>query len=151
MINRIKNMLSSGPASEPEAERERIQVATCVLLLEMAFADEEFHAMEDQLIRDLLQDKFHLSEESVAELIELSRRERKESLDTYTFAREINDNFTREEKMELMESLWRIVYADGVLDKYEDYLVRKLANLLRLSHREMIGAKVKVLEEVRER
>ena len=148
MLNRIKTLLASGPSAEPEAEHERIQVATCVLLLEMAHTDGEFHAMEGALIQDLLQHKFDLSETATAELMEYARQERETSLDLYQFARQINENFTLEEKLEVMDVLWRIIYADGVLDKYEDYLVRQLATLLRLSHRQMIDAKVKVLDEV---
>lgn len=148
MLNRLKNILAAGPAAEPAAEHERIQVATCVVLLEMAHADEEFHEMEAHLIRDLLQHRFDLSAEAAAELMALARREREESLDLFRFTRQINDGFTREEKQEIMEALWRIVYADGVLDKFEDFLVRKLATLLRLSHGKMIEAKLKVLDEV---
>lgn len=149
MLNRIKTLLGSGPAAEPDVEHERIQVATCVLLLEMAHTDGEFHAMEDTLIQDLLQHKFDLSEKATAELMEYARQEREVSLDLYQFARQINENFTLDEKLEMMEVLWRIIYADGVLDKYEDYLVRQLATLLRLSHRQMIDAKVTVLDEIR--
>lgn len=149
MLNRIKTLLASGPAADPEAEHERIHVATCVLLLEMAHTDGEFHAMEGTLIQDLLRHKFDLSEQATAELMEYARQEREVSLDLYQFARQINENFTPDEKLEMMEVLWRIIYADGVLDKYEDYLVRQLATLLRLSHRQMIDAKVKVLDEIR--
>jgi uncharacterized tellurite resistance protein B-like protein len=149
MLNRIKTLLASGPSAEPEAEHERIQVATCVLLLEMAHTDGEFHSMEGTLIQDLLQHKFDLSEKATDELMEYARQEREASLDLYQFAKQINENFTLDEKLEMMDVLWRIIYADGVLDKYEDYLVRQLATLLRLSHRQMIDAKVKVLDEIR--
>lgn len=149
MFDRIKGLLATGPAAEPEQEHQRIQVATAALLLEMAHADEEFHEMEGVLVRDLLQQKFDLEPEDMAELMQLAQQERTQSLDIFQFAREINVNFSREEKFEVMEVLWRIIYADGVLDKYEDYLVRKLATLLRLSHREMIQAKVKILDEIR--
>lgn len=148
MLNRIKSLLAGGPAPEPAREHERIQVATCVVLLEMAHADEEFHAMEQTLVRDLLQRKFDLADEDVAELIEYARQERAASLDLFQFTRRINEHFTRAEKLEMMEALWRLVYADGVLDKYEDYLVRQLATLLRLGHHEMIAAKVRVLDEL---
>lgn len=150
MLKRIKSLLTSGPSSEPPTEHERIQVATAALLLEMAHADEEFREMEQQIIRDLLQRRFELSEDAAGELMELAQEKRKESLDLFHFAREINRDFTPEEKLEVMEVLWRVVYADGVLDKYEDYLIRKLASLLRLSHRQMIEAKLKVLGELRE-
>jgi uncharacterized tellurite resistance protein B-like protein len=149
MLNRIKSLLTGGPASEPARERERIQVATCVVLLEMAHADEQLHALEERLVRDLLRHRFDLPGEDVTELIELARQERAASLDLYQFTRSINDAFSRAEKIELTESLWRLVYADGVLDKDEDYLVRQLATLLRLGHHEMIEAKVKVLDEIR--
>ena len=123
-------------------------MATCVVLLEMAHADEQLHELEERLVRDLLQRKFDLADEDVAELIEYARQERASSLDLFQFTRRINEHFTRAEKLEMMEGLWRLVYADGVLDKYEDYLVRQLATLLRLGHHEMIAAKVRVLDEL---
>lgn len=148
MLDRLKSLLGSGPARDPQVEHERLQVATAALLLEMAHTDEAFHDMEGVLIRDLLQKKFALSEESAAELIQYAQQERETSLDLFGFAKHINQSFSREEKLEVMEGLWRVIYADGVLDKYEDYLVRKMATLLRLSHREMIDLKVKVLDEI---
>lgn len=151
MFDRLRKLLSGGPAAEAAQEHERVQVATCVLLLEMAHADEEFHDMEELLIRDLLQKKFDLSAECAAELIDFAQQQREESLDLHQFARQINADFSIEDKEEVMEVVWRIVYADGVLDQHEDYLVRKIATLLRLSHRQMITAKVKVLDEVRGR
>lgn len=149
MLTRLKGLLASGPVEEPGVDHERIQVATCVILLEMAVADSEFLEEERGIIDRLLKEKFDLSPEAVEDLLDLAHREREASLDLHQFTREINDNFSRREKFEIMETLWRIVYADGVLDKFEDYLVRKLANLLRLSHREMIDCKVRILEEIR--
>jgi uncharacterized tellurite resistance protein B-like protein len=151
MFDRLRKLLTGGPVREEEREHERVQVATCVLLLEMAHADDEFQEMEELLIRDLVQQKFELSADCAAELMEFAQEQRKEILDLHQFARQINADFTIEEKEEVMETIWRIVYADGVLDQHEDYLVRKIATLLRLSHRQMIAAKVKVLDEVRGR
>ena len=148
MLNRIRSILGGGPAAEPAQEHERIQVATCVVLLEMAHADEEFHDMEETLVRDLLQRKFEISDQDVSELIAFARAQRQESLDIFQHTRLIKAHFTRAEKMDMMEALWRLIYADGVLDKYEDYLVRQLATLLGLAHDEMIAAKVKVLDEI---
>jgi uncharacterized tellurite resistance protein B-like protein len=151
MFDRLRTLLSGGPAQKQKQEHERVQVATCVLLLEMAHADDEFQDMEGLLIRDLLQQKFELSAEYAAELLEFAQQQRQESLDLFQFARQINADFSVEEKEEVMEVIWRIVYADGVLDQHEDYLVRKIATLLRLSHRQMIAAKVKILDEIRGR
>jgi len=149
MLKRLKNLLTAEAAEEPRLEQERIQVATCVILLEMAVADSEFQQKERQIIDRVLRDKFSLSPAAVADLMALAHSEREASLDLHQFTREINNNFSREEKFEIMETLWRIVYADGVIDKFEDYLVRQLAHLLRLSHREMIDCKIRILEEIR--
>lgn len=149
MLGRIANLLSGGPQTEPQQEHTRIQVATCALLLEVAHADKELHDLEEQTIRDLLAHKFDLDDEMAAELIEYARGDLEESLDLYQFAREINANFTKEEKYEVMETVWRIIYADGVLDRYEDALARQISTLLRLDQRQSIDLKVKVLDEQR--
>jgi len=148
MMNRIKALLGAPSAGEPADPRERIQVATCVLLLEMAHADETLHTLEAQLVGDLLSRRFDLPQQDVDELMALADRERRQSHDLFQFAKEINAHFSREEKLEIMDTLWRIIYADGVLDKYEDALIRQLATLLRLTHREMIEVKVAVLDEL---
>ncbi len=149
-MNLIQKLLGAKTPEDAGAEpQERIQVATCVLLLELAHADGEFHAMEETLIQNLLQQRFGLCGQATAELMDFARQERDASLDMYQFAREINRNFSIDEKLEILESLWRIVYADGVMDKYEEYLMRQLSSLLRLSHRQMIDAKLKVRDEVR--
>ena len=66
-------------------------------------------------------------------------------MDYWQFARLINENYTMDEKVALIEMLWRIVYLDGNLDKHEDYLMHKLSRLLRLHHKQLIDAKKKVL------
>jgi len=90
-----------------------------------------------------------LPADAIAELVELARDHQQNSTGLYQFAREINAHFSLEEKLAVMEGVWRIIYADGTLDKFEDALARQLATLLRLSHREAIACKVKVLEEGR--
>lgn len=150
MLNHIKRLLGAPSRTIIKQGPERVQVATCALLLEIAQADSSLHELETLLLRDLLEKRFCLEPESVSELIELAESERVGSPDLYHFAREINTNFSLEEKLEVMESLWQLVYADGVLDRYEDALIGQIAGLLRLSHRQMIDAKLKVLAAVKE-
>jgi len=149
MLKIIKSLISpSELASEGPAEEDRIVVATCVLLLEMARSDGEFHDMEALVVEDLLARKFDMPPEARKELIEYAGEKSDASIDLHQFTRQINESFTEEEKLQVVRSLWRIVYADGVFDKYEDFLMRRLVMLLRLSHRQMIDAKVRVLDEV---
>jgi uncharacterized tellurite resistance protein B-like protein len=149
MLSRIVSLLSGGQQSEPQQEKKRVQVATCCLLLEVAHADKQLHDLEDQTIRDLLAHKFDLDDELTAELIDYARGELDESVDLFQFAREINANFSIDEKYEVMEAVWRIIYADGVLDRYEDALARQITTLLRLDPSKSIDLKVKILDEQR--
>lgn len=148
MLKLLQKILTQKPSQQDgPAGNDRIQVATCVLLLEMAHTDGDLHEVEELLVKDLVQQRFDLSASATAELLELSRQQRQESLDLYQFTMIIHKHFSLDEKLEVMESLWRVVYADGVLDKYEEHLMRQLTTLLRLSHRQMIDVKLKVLAE----
>ena len=150
MLNRILGFLGgSETADSSSGGLERIQVATCVLLLELAHADSHFQEMEVRLVKDLMQEKFSLSREATEELLALAQRRREESFDLFQHVQQINEHFSREEKLEIVDVLWRIVYADGVLDMYEDALMRQLTTLLRISPKEMIASKLKILEESR--
>lgn len=150
MLGKIARLIGGSPALDEANKHERIQVAVCALLLEMAHADKSLHEFEEQVVRDLLAEKFQLSPESVAELCEYAQEVRVNSVDLFRFARVINEHFTIEEKHEVMEALWRIVYADGVLDKHEDALARQLTTLLRISPKKSIELKLKVLDGIRQ-
>lgn len=149
MLSRIARLLKSEKPSDNLPPRERIDVAVAVVLLEMAHADQTFEPLEHSLVTALVRDKFDLDPAAAGELLSLAEAVRSESFDLQQFTSLINQNFDRQAKCEVMETLWRLVYADGVLDKYEDALARQLASLLRLSHREAIELKLKVLDEQR--
>lgn len=149
MFNHILTLLKGdGAAAVQESRFERVQVATCALLMEVAHSDGHYQAVEAKVVHDLLARKFNLSPAMVAELIDYSHQHREESLDLFQFAREINAHFSREEKLDVMEGVWRVIYADGTLDKYEEALARQFASLLRLGHKDVISRKLKVLDEV---
>lgn len=148
MLNKLISLLSSEPDETASDHHDRIQVAVAVLLLEMAHADKDFQTLEERLIEELLQQKFALSLEAARELMEAAEQVRSESFDMHQFTRLINAHFSLEEKLEVMEGLWRLVYADGELDRYEDALARQLTSLLRISPRQAIDLKVKILDEI---
>ncbi len=127
---------------------ERISLATCALLLEMAHADSEFGDEEKNLIISILKDKFNLSNSDASELIDLADLERKESLDLWQFTHLINENFSRQDKFDVLKILWSVVYADGKVDMHEEYLMRKLSNLLDMEHRDMIESKIQARDHL---
>lgn len=124
-------------------------MAACAILLEMAQIDGEFDEKEREDIFSFMKKDFQLPDEYVSELMEISGKELDGSTDLWRFANMINQTYSPEEKFLVMEMIWKVVYADGALDKHEDYLAHKLANLLRLPHKEMINAKLKALGKSR--
>jgi uncharacterized tellurite resistance protein B-like protein len=149
MLNRILKLLQGEGEVTEESRFERVQVATCALLMEVAHSDGHYQSVEAKIVHDLLAERFNLSAAAVAELVDYSHQHREESLDLFQFAKEINAHFSRAEKLDVMEGIWRIIYADGTLDKYEDALARQLATLLRLDPKDVIDRKLKVLDEAR--
>ncbi len=146
----FKNLLSkiqNNSAEKPEELSSRIQVATAVILLEVAHADDDFSTEERDRIIDILREEFQLGEEEVAELIEASDQKRKGTVDLWHFTRIINDTFDDTEKSRIIDYIWQVIFADGKLDKYEDYIVHKLATILHIPHSTMIQAKLKHLPE----
>lgn len=122
-----------------------IRVATCALFVEIARIDEKFTQEEMETIISILKEKYNLSQEHADALIAEAEKELNESVDLWQFARLINENYSNEEKVKIIETLWQIVYVDGKMDRYEHYLMNKLKKLLRLSHDQLIDAKLKVL------
>lgn len=135
--------------ARPRGGEHDLCVAICALFLEMAKIDGEFTDAEMATILSILKEKYGLSDEYADAIIEEADRELAESVDDWRFAQLINENYTSEEKVEIIELLWRIIYLDGKLDQHENYLIHKVSNLLRLPHKELIDAKLKVLESVR--
>ena len=120
-------------------------VAVCALCIEIARIDGNFTQQELDTLLAILKDKYQLSSQYADALMAEADRELDESVDLWQFANLINQNFSTAEKIEIIENLWRIVYVDGKMEAHEHYLMNKLSNLLRLSHDQLIEAKLKIL------
>jgi uncharacterized tellurite resistance protein B-like protein len=149
MLDIVKRFFSNATAEVSKDANQKtehdLSVATCALFLEMGRIDETFTQEEMDTVLTILKQKYGLSQEHADALVAEADKELAESVDLWRFARLINENYTIDEKIEIIEILWQMVYVDGKMDKYEHYLMNKLKNLLRLSHDQLIDAKLKVL------
>jgi len=146
LLTRLSDLFGSAPqALSPEDDADKLQVATCTILLEVARADDEFSEAERRHVVDTLCRRFSLSHSDAEALIETSTQKRRGTYDLWHFTHEINDSCTRAEKLRIIEEVWRVIYADGTLTSHEDYVVHKLAKLLNLAHPDLIEAKLRVL------
>ena len=151
MMNFIKKTLFNKSQSIPgksDNKEERTKVAACVVLLEAAHIDDECTAEELDHVIQTLRSNFALSREHAEELVELAHHERRNAVDIFEFTNHINDVFSKDEKKAVLKDVWRIIHLDGQLEKHEDYFARKLTYLLRLSHDDMIEAKLHTRKEV---
>lgn len=137
---------ASGGAAAAPTNRD-IRIATCALFLEMANIDGEFSSSEEECILEMMREQYNLSDDDAAELATIAREELDGSIDLWRFTNLINHNYSREEKLQIIELIWRLVYADGQLSDHENYLISKLGKMLRVTHRELINAKLAVLSE----
>ncbi|MBN1849353.1 MAG: TerB family tellurite resistance protein [Deltaproteobacteria bacterium] len=153
MIDLVKRFFSqhSDDVLKKNDVSHDICMAACALLLEMAHIDNEFSESESDKIISILKKDFDLSEQYANELIRKTEEELQGSIDLWQFTNLINQNYSMEEKIRIIEMVWKIAYSDGKLDKHEDYLVHKLANLLRLTHKQLIDVKLQVLKHLEKR
>ncbi len=137
----------SGDQRDKTDKQGKLKVATCVVLLETVTADSILSDQELNKIIELLKTKYDMTDDQVKELIETSKRERENSTDLWYFTNLINENLSIDEKYDLMEMIWGVIYSDGTLDKYENYIAHKLLNLLNLDRSKFIQLKLKVKEK----
>jgi uncharacterized tellurite resistance protein B-like protein len=136
MIESIKNFFRSSmtpPAkTEPATSRKDIRLAACALLMEIAHADDEFTDDERAHLESALQRQFGLEAPEAQQLLALAEQERAQAVDLWQFTNLIAENYSIGQKMVLAEIMWGLAYSDGKLAGREDYLMRKICNLLRL-------------------
>jgi len=141
----IGNKNLAAESEKNETREKDIHLATCALLVELASIDGEFSSQERDNIVSIFKTKYQVSNEDITGLLKSSKEELEKSIDLWQFTNLINQNYSLEEKLEVIETIWEVAYSDGRLDQHEDYLVHKVATLLRLSHKQLIDAKLKVL------
>lgn len=154
MFDLIKKVLGSpgeGRETSGKDHKKEVLIAASVILLEAAGTDDDFTEDELEHVLDTMRVRFGLSDDYARELMDLAHKERDRVIDLFHFTRTINENHNREEKIEILEAVWRIIHMDGRLDKHEDHYAHKLANLLRLSHKELIDAKIRASEQLNAR
>jgi uncharacterized tellurite resistance protein B-like protein len=142
----LKRCVSTEIPSEKVSDDDALMIATAVLFLEMAYADFEISADEEEHLHETLSRFFNISKKDVLELVQVAKERRAERHDIWLFSKLVNEHFDRPEKKWILEQLWKMIYADGKVDKYEDNLIRKISTLIGLSHQEMIEAKIKSMK-----
>lgn len=125
----------------------RVELAAAVLMIEISLADSSIDSEELAVIKTVLINHFNIDAGQADELIDLARKEVDLAVSLHDFTRLLNENLEAPEKIRVIEALWKVAFADAVLDKYEEYYIRKIADLLYVSHKDYIRTKHRVAED----
>ena len=152
MINRVKALFverrGAPQARDAGHSHEELRIAAAALMVEAAQLDDTFDARERNKIRELVAERFELGPEESDSLIETAEARVAESSQLHGFTRVVKAAFSQDERIELMEMLWQVVYADGELHHYEANLMRRLAGLLQVSDRDAGTARKRARERL---
>ena len=150
MLRTLKDLFDTFTAqaeSPSPAEREHaLQLATAVLLVEVMRADPAIDAAERNTVVAALRNKFALADDELARLVELAEQTAKSAYDYHRFTSSLNEHFTQAQKIQVIENMWQVAYADAHLDAHENHLISKIAGLLYVTHGEYIAAKMRAKE-----
>lgn len=139
-----KNLTKKEEEEAPSSAMSRVDLTCAALLVEVMNSDHELDEREHQEFMAVLQQSYNIAESDLEELIQLAKNEAFEATSLYEFTKLINDSYDYEQKVELIENMWRIAFSDKRLDKYEDHLIRKVSELIYVSHSDFIKTKLKV-------
>ncbi len=142
MIAALKALFETPAREEPESQQHRMQMAAAALLIETARADFTQDAAEQDKLQELLCRALHLKASEVRELVTAAENRVDEATSLYEFTRVINDHYSAEQKLQLIDAMWAVAYADGNLDKYEEHLIRQVAELTYVPHHDYIKSKL---------
>lgn len=134
------------PENDAVEREHAYRLASAALLIEMSRADFQVSQSERDAVTDAIRRTFDLGAAETEHLLELAAQEADSATSLYEFTRLINDHFDRGQKEHLVELMWQVAFADGHLDKYEEHLVRKVADLIHLPHVAFIHAKHRAKE-----
>ena len=146
----MKNFISKFFNKQEVIEEKEVDkvVSACIsLMIEVSLADQSIDESEIESLKKTLSNKFDIKEAEISSLISAGKESQEESTSLYEFTRVVNDDFSFEEKYSLIKSMWEIAFADGNIDKYEEYVIRKVSDLIYISHDDFIKAKLEVKNE----
>jgi uncharacterized tellurite resistance protein B-like protein len=148
MLDRLRAWLEDEGRAQTGG-RDELQLAVAALLIEAARVDGAFGEEERALIARLLERRFGLGSNDAQMLEDAAEQRAERSSQLFGFTRTINQRLPRERKVELIEMLWEVAYADGVLDPLEDTLVRRVGGLIDVSDHDRGAARLRVMERLR--
>jgi uncharacterized tellurite resistance protein B-like protein len=151
MLDKIKTFFDtffSTTDNVASSIEHQLNLAAAALLLEMSAQDQQVSDQEITTVRQALLAHLDVSEHELDELYQLGQEEKQQATDYHQFTRLIAEHYEQDKKVHLVELLWRVAFADSELDKYEEQMVRKICDLIYVSHKDYLQTKHRVMKEL---
>lgn len=150
MLSKISAFFQSLAETENSQENEiSLEIACSVLLCEVMLADGQLDDTEKAKLNDIISSQFQLTDIEVAEIIQHALLLCENATDFYQFTSKVNESYSLEQRIKMLELLWQVAYADGELASIEEHIIRKIADLLHLRHSEYIQTKLNSQENTK--
>lgn len=151
MLKKIKrffddNVLANSNSNIEDTEH-RVRLAMASLMIEVAESDYHDAPEERESVLNIVKESFDLTDAETNQIVELARQEHADSIDYFQFTSLINQHYSATERIELIEKLWQIAFSDHVLDKHEEHVIRRIADLIHVAHSDFMKTKLKVMQD----
>lgn len=148
MLRNIRTFFEAHFISKPNTSKSdsehALHLAMASLMVEVAESDYEDAPEERDALLKIVKNSFDLEDEDANQIIDLAKKEHAESTDYFQFTSLINQNYSAAQRIELIENLWKIAFSDKILDKHEEHVIRRIADLIHVSHSDFMLTKLKV-------
>ena len=152
MLSAIKQFfeekLSITDEQATEQDHKKIELATAALMFELMRTDERIDAREKDALASALRQTFGLEQDSLKELVSMAETAATQATSLYEFTSLINESYSYEQRVQLIENLWRVAFADHQLDRYEEHMIRTVGDLIYIKHSDFIRTKLKVKDSL---
>ena len=140
----FEDKLSVNAEQAAQQNDKKIELATAALMFELMRTDSRIDEREKQMLTELLRKTFALEHDSLQELLGLAETAAKQATSLFEFTSLINESYSYEQRVQLIENLWRVAFADHTLDRYEEHMIRKVGDLIHIKHSDFIRTKLQV-------
>lgn len=141
------NLSASAEGSKGDDSR-RLELATAALLFELMKTDEKIDERETAALAQVLKQTFDLEDGALNEVIALAEEQSRQATSLFEFTSAVNASYTYEQRVKLLENMWRVAFADASLDRYEEHMIRRIADLIYVNHSDYIRTKLKVRDSL---
>ena len=142
LLDRFKSPnKKDGKSISTETFENKAILAICILMIEVSKSDDKFDDVERDKILTILQSKYNLDENQLKTLMIIANQKNEDMISLYEWTSIINSTYQYDERVKILQSLWQVAHADNIIDKYEDYTIRKIADLIYVKHTDFIKAK----------